>query len=168
MTVEIKETNHRFAKVSGEYLANDTLMYYFYDRDYLKKVRDFPLEPNDVLLATYPRSGTTFTQRIISGLKFGAEAISKSTFDVFKYFPHVELNFSLEHVKYCGYETALKTESPRWDCFFFFHFIVAKIALVSFQMDIWDPQFTLLNRLVYVTAFKCMWGGVIRKYEVIT
>ena len=125
MTVEIKETNHRFAKVTGEYLANDTLMYYFYDRDYLKKVPDFPLEPNDVLLATYPRSGTTFTQRIISGLKFGAEAISKSTFDVFKYFPHVELNFFLEHVKYCGYETSLKTESPRWNCFFF-HFIIVK------------------------------------------
>jgi len=113
MAVEISETNHQFEKVEGEYLANGFLMFSFYDREYMKKIPDFPLDPNDTLLSTYPRSGTTFTQRIISGLKYGPSAIANKDFDLFQEFPHLDLNCFHENLTYCGYETALKKEVPR-------------------------------------------------------
>ena len=114
MAIEITETNHRFEKVEGEYLANGFLMFNFYGRDYMKKIPDFPWDPKDTLLATYPRSGTTFTQRIVSGLKFGPEAISDQNFDLFEHFPHLDLNCFHENLNYCGYDKALAKEPPRF------------------------------------------------------
>ena len=114
MSVEITETNHQFDKVDGEYLANGFLMFSFYDREYMKKIPDFPLDPRDTLLSTYPRSGTTFTQRIISGLRHGPEAISSKDFDLFEEFPHLCLNSFHENLTYCGYDKALKKEIPRF------------------------------------------------------
>ena len=93
MSVQITESKHRFEKLNGEYYANGFLMYYFYGRDYMIKIPDFPLDPRDLLLATFPRSGTTFTQRIICGLRHGAEAISTESYNLFQEFPHLDLNF---------------------------------------------------------------------------
>ncbi|XP_063712777.1 sulfotransferase 1C3-like [Symsagittifera roscoffensis] len=117
MAVQVTESTHRFDKIDGEYLANGFLMYPFYGREYMQKIPDFPLDSRDLLLATYPRSGTTFTQRIISGLKHGSDAISTENFNLFAKFPHLDLNFDYYHscnLNYSGYEIAIKQDVPRF------------------------------------------------------
>ena len=114
MSAVITETNHRFPKIDGEYMVNGFLMYDFYGREYMKKIPSFVLNDDDIILSTYPRSGTTFTQRIICGLRYGSEAIAARNFNLFQQFPHLDLNCDHELFTYHGYDLAVEKARPRY------------------------------------------------------
>ena len=64
-----------------------------YTEENIRKTTDFKSRDGDIFLATYPRSGTTWTQNIILGIKYGNSYLEKAgenkciDFD----FPYLEL-----------------------------------------------------------------------------
>ncbi|XP_039892177.1 cytosolic sulfotransferase 3-like [Simochromis diagramma] len=70
-----------------------------YFTDNWENVQNFQARPDDILIATYPKAGTTWVSQILDLLYFGQTCPERQkTIPIYERVPFLEIGFSLFHV----------------------------------------------------------------------
>ncbi|XP_057290182.1 cytosolic sulfotransferase 3-like [Hydractinia symbiolongicarpus] len=125
--ISIEPCTDDFPKVRDQKIATDgvnsiTVGNYF-PPTYLELIHNMELKETDILLATYPRSGTTITRRLLLVMMYGADSVLKINIkEMEEMSPFIELK--KDETGYFGYHAAkaledaprrlLKTHLPFW------------------------------------------------------
>ncbi|XP_057289892.1 sulfotransferase 1C4-like isoform X2 [Hydractinia symbiolongicarpus] len=123
--ISVQPCTDEFPKVKDQKIVTDgvnsiTVGNYFPSTS-LELIHNMELKKTDILLATYPRSGTTITRRLLLVMMYGADSVLNINDDKMdEMFPFLELHLG----GYVGYDLAmalqddplrlLKTHLPIW------------------------------------------------------
>ncbi|XP_057300040.1 sulfotransferase 1C1-like [Hydractinia symbiolongicarpus] len=125
--IATKPCSDEFPKVKDQQIVTDGVNFMtvgsYLPPTYLERIRNMELKETDILLATFPRSGTTITQRLLLVMMYGGDQVlnnGKEKMDEISPFIEIRKNKS----GYVGYDIAmslqeapqriLKTHLPVW------------------------------------------------------
>ena len=112
-SVTFEDTEYNHDMMTPGYICKDYFLSFSVRQEVVKAIRDYDIHDNEVFLAGYPRSGITWTQRIIGAMRDGPDVVNSPDYDLTQHFPFIEYYDIFNVPLYDGFELFTKMKAPR-------------------------------------------------------
>ena len=112
-SIQFEDVEYWHEMMTPGYVCKGYFLSFSVRQEIMPKIRDLDIDNDDVFLAGYPRSGITWTQRIIGAMRDGADVVNSPDYDLTLHFPFIEYYDLFNEPLYDGFDLFSKMESPR-------------------------------------------------------